>query len=187
YGGSCFPKDVRALVATAEAQGIEPRLLKAVDEVNVKQKYTLGQRMIDYFANDGGVAGKTIAVWGLSFKPDTDDMREAPSLTFIAQLLEQKANLRLYDPIAMQNAKKILGSSKAITWCNSELEAAQGAHAIALITEWKQFRLVDLKPIKQAMKGKAFFDGRNQYKPLEMSRKGFDYRGIGVPDHAAHE
>lgn len=182
YGGSCFPKDIRALISKAREVGISPKIMEAVDEVNNRQKKILGQKMIQYFSSRGGVQGKTIAVWGLSFKPDTDDMREAPSLEFIHELLEKGANLRLFDPVAIPNAQKILQSNSQIIWCNTEIEAAKGAHAIALMTEWKQFRFVDFKPIKEQMKGIAFFDGRNQYKPLDMKNRGFDYISIGVPD-----
>lgn len=182
YGGSCFPKDIRALIATAKQVGCEPSLLEAVDAINVKQKRVLGQKINQYFKPQGGVKGKTIAIWGLSFKPDTDDMREAPSLPFIEDLLKEGARLRLFDPVAMPNAKKILGESSQIIWCNDEFDAAEGADAIALLTEWKQFRLVDFRPVKKKMKGIAFFDGRNQYRPIEMKTKGFDYIAIGVPD-----
>lgn len=182
YGGSCFPKDIRALIAVAKSVGSEPLLLQAADEVNNRQKKVLCQKMTHYFAQRGGLKGKTVAVWGLSFKPDTDDMREAPSLTFIEELIKQGAKLRLFDPIAMPNAKKLLGGNPHIAWCADEFDAAHGADAIALITEWKQFRLVDFKPIRGKMLGNAFFDGRNQYKPLDMKNKGFDYISIGVPD-----
>lgn len=181
YGGSCFPKDIRALIAKARELGIQPSLLESVDEVNNRQKKWLGEEMIRYFSSRGGVKGKTVAVWGLSFKPDTDDMREAPSLSFIEQLLQQGARLRLFDPVAMPNAKKYLQDPN-ITWCTDEVEAAEGADAIALMTEWKQFRLVDFKPISKRMRGHAFFDGRNQYKSLDMRKKGFDYISIGAPD-----
>jgi len=181
YGGSCFPKDIRALIAKGREVGVAPSIMQAVDEVNNRQKKLLGQKMIQYFSTRGGVKGKTIAVWGLSFKPDTDDMREAPSLEFIEQLLSEGARLRLFDPVAIPNAKKQI-NSPAITWCNDELEAVKGADAVALLTEWKQFRLVDFKPIKDRMKGLAFFDGRNQYKPTDMKLRGFDYISIGVPD-----
>ncbi len=182
YGGSCFPKDIRALASIAKQVGADPLILEAVDAVNTRQKKRLGEQMMQYFSSKGGVSGKTIAVWGLSFKPDTDDMREAPSLSLIEQLLAQGARLRLFDPIAIPNAKKMLQSHPAITWCGSEAEAASGADAIALMTEWKQFRLVDFKPILKKMTGRAFFDGRNQYKPAEMKTKGFDYISIGTPD-----
>lgn len=182
YGGSCFPKDVRALIAIAKDAGIEPLLLQAADMVNNRQKKTLSQMMSRYFAKKGGLKGKTIAVWGLAFKPDTDDMREAPSLTFIEDLIKQGAFLRLFDPIAMPNARKLLNGMPNIDWCEDEFHAAENADAIALLTEWKQFRLVDFNPIRKKMKGSAFFDGRNQYKPIEMKNKGFDYISIGVPD-----
>lgn len=182
YGGSCFPKDIRALISIAKKAGAMPALLEAADQVNNEQKKVLGQKMLTYFASRGGVKGKTVAVWGLSFKPDTDDMREAPSLTLIKDLAKQGASLRLFDPVAMPNAKKLLSGVENLVWCEDESDAARGADAIALITEWKQFRLVDFKPIRNQMKGIAFFDGRNQYKPLDMKNKGFDYIAIGVPD-----
>ena len=177
-----FPKDVRALISTATQAGCEATLLKATDAVNEKQKKVLGQKLLTYFASRGGLQGKTIGIWGLSFKPDTDDMREAPSLTLIQTLLKEGAKIRLFDPVAIPNAKNILGDHANITWCQDEFEAASGADAVALLTEWKQFRLVDFKSIKNQMKGFVFFDGRNQYKPLDMKEKGFDYIGIGVPD-----
>lgn len=182
YGGSCFPKDIRALIAVAEQVGIDPQILSAVDAVNNKQKKTLSQMMHRYFASKGGIKGKTIAVWGLAFKPDTDDMREAPSLTFIEELLKEGAVLRVFDPVAMPNARKLLQAHANIEWCSDEFDAAQNADAIALLTEWKQFRLLDFAPIRHSMKGSAFFDGRNQYRPLDMKHKGFDYLSIGVPD-----
>lgn len=182
YGGSCFPKDIRALIAIAEQVGIDPQILSAVDAINNKQKKTLSQMMRHYFSSKGGLKGKTIAVWGLAFKPDTDDMREAPSLTFIEELLKEGAILRVFDPVAMPNARKFLQNEPNIAWCSDEFDAAQNADAIALLTEWKQFRLVDFTPIRHSMKGFAFFDGRNQYKPLDMKNKGFDYLSIGVPD-----
>ena len=182
YGGSCFPKDIRALIATARQIGVEPSILEAVDHVNNRQKKLLGQKMIRYFSSRGGLVGKKIAIWGLSFKPDTDDMREAPSLELIDQLLSAGAHLRLFDPVAIPNARKLLLRHPNLTWCSNEIEAATDADAIALMTEWKQFRLVDFKPIRDRMKGVAFFDGRNQYKPLDMKHRGFDYISIGVPD-----
>jgi UDPglucose 6-dehydrogenase len=184
YGGSCFPKDVKALKATANRLDYDTKLLDAIEDVNVRQKKVIGDKILDYF---GDVQGKMIAIWGLSFKPGTDDMREAPSLILIRTLLEQGAFLKLYDPIAMKKAKTILKKSPQILWCKDEFEAAEGADAIALITEWKQFRFVDFERIKASMKGKAFFYGRNQYHPEEMACKGFDYFGIGQPiAYAAH-
>lgn len=182
YGGSCFPKDIRALMAKAKEVGCEPKLLEAVDEINIRQKKILGLKIQSYFSKDGGIKNRTIAVWGLSFKPDTDDLREAPSLIFIEELLKEGAKLRLFDPVAMPNARKIFKNHPSISWCEDEFDAAKGADAVALLTEWKQFRLVNFQSIRREMKGKAFFDGRNQYKPLEMKGKGFDYISIGVPD-----
>jgi UDPglucose 6-dehydrogenase len=178
FGGSCFPKDIRAFCASAKQVGAETDLLQAVTHINTRQKKVLGKRILGFFET---LENKTIAIWGLSFKPNTDDMREAPSLTLIEDLLASGANLRLFDPIAMTNAKKILKEHPRITFCEDEYEAANGADAIALVTEWKQFRYVDFDRIVKTMKGKAFFDGRNQYKPLEMKAKGFVYFGIGIP------
>lgn len=181
YGGSCFPKDVRALIATAKAAGSDVTLLEATDAVNEKQKTILGQKLLHYFSTRGGIQGKTIGVWGLSFKPDTDDMREAPSLVFIDTLLKAGAHLKLFDPVAIPKAKQILGNRDQITWCQDEFEAAEGADAVALLTEWKQFRLVDFNRICQEMKGRVFVDGRNQYEPTNMKSR-FDYLAIGMPD-----
>ncbi|MEM8727859.1 MAG: UDP-glucose/GDP-mannose dehydrogenase family protein [Chlamydiota bacterium] len=185
YGGSCFPKDIRALCATAKDLGCETPLLRAVDTVNEKQKNHFSRRISDYFSKKGGVRGKTIAIWGLAFKPDTDDMREAPSLTLIHSLLKQGGNLRLYDPIAMDNGKKELQGKKQIHFCLNEYQAALNADAIVLMTEWKQFRFVNLKTVLTKMRGRAFFDGRNQYHPKEMALKGFHYVGVGLPKTSA--
>lgn len=183
YGGSCFPKDLRALIATGEQAGSEMTLIQAVEAINEKQKGLLGKKILSYFAERGGAKNKTVAIWGLSFKPDTDDVREAPSLVLIQQLLHAGAKLKVYDPVAMDAAKKALGNEPAITWCKDEYEAAEAADAVALVTEWKQFRTVDFKQLLIKMNGRGFFDGRNQYKAQEMANKGFDYFGIGVPQH----
>jgi UDPglucose 6-dehydrogenase len=182
YGGSCFPKDIRALCHLAKKANVKPLLLQTVDEINNEQKKVLAEDIISYFSKKGGLENKIIAIWGLSFKPDTDDMREAPSLTLIDLLLKKGAKLRVFDPIAMDNAKKILKNKKNIIWCKDEKHAAEGSDAIALLTEWKQFRLIDFTPIKRKMKQAVFFDGRNQYHSIEMQKKGFKYIGIGVPD-----
>ena len=182
YGGSCFPKDIRALICKAKEVDCQSQLLDAVDAVNIRQKKVLGHKMVQYFSARGGINDKTIAIWGLSFKPDTDDMCEAPSLVLIEDLLNLGAKLKLFDPIAMPNARQLLKDHPNLTWCKDELDAAKGADAIALLTEWKQFRFVDFHPIRAFMNGAAFFDGRNQYKPHEMKAKGFDYIAIGIPD-----
>ena len=176
YGGSCFPKDIRALKAKANEVGVETRLLDAVDEVNHSQKEILPAKIEEYF---GDVKGKKIGVWGLAFKPDTDDIREAPALKLIEKLLQLGADIQVFDPIAMSNVKEQLGDQ--VTFCENEYECAQDVDAVALLTEWKQFRLLDFKRVKEGMRGKAFFDGRNQYKPDDMQQKGFDYHAIGIP------
>ncbi len=177
YGGSCFPKDIRALEAMAAAVGYETPILKAVDTINEKQKRILAKKIESYF---GVVKQKTIAIWGLSFKPDTDDLREAPALKLIEELLAQGAHLRLYDPVSMGKAQEKL-SHPQITWCTDEYHAAEDSDAIALLTEWKQFRFVNFETILDKMEGCAFFDGRNQYRKEDMLAKGFHYFGIGVP------
>lgn len=182
FGGSCFPKDLRALSHAAQENGYNPLLLKAVDEVNNQQKKELAKSIRQYFEKKGGLKGKTIAIWGLSFKPDTDDMREAPSLILIEELQKHGAHLRLYDPVSMKNAKKYIKDPTNITWCKDEFDASKDSDGIALLTEWKQFRLVNFEPILNTMKNKVFFDGRNQYNPHTMKKKGFDYIGIGVPE-----
>jgi UDPglucose 6-dehydrogenase len=177
YGGSCFPKDIRALQAMARDVHYDAPLLEAIESINERQKKVLAKKIKSYF---GVVSKKTIAIWGLSFKPNTDDLREAPALRLIEELLSQGAHVRLFDPVAMPKAQKFL-DHPSITWCLDEYHAAEGSHGIALVTEWKQFRFVDLDKIAQTMLGKAFFDGRNQYKKDEMKAKGFHYFGIGVP------
>jgi UDPglucose 6-dehydrogenase len=180
YGGSCFPKDIRALQAMAKHAGYETPLLEAIDTINERQKKLLARKMQAYFSKNGGVKNKTIAVWGLSFKPDTDDLREAPALQLIHELLTQGANLRLFDPVSMPKAQKLLDHPQ-ITWCRDEYHAAEGSDGIALVTEWKQFRFLDFHHVLDKMEGNAFFDGRNQYKKEEMKAKGFHYFGIGIP------
>ncbi|MEI8125326.1 MAG: UDP-glucose/GDP-mannose dehydrogenase family protein [Parachlamydiaceae bacterium] len=180
FGGSCLPKDIRALRSHAHSLEYEMPLLTAVDTVNLRQKKVTGNKIINYFSSRGGVAGKTIAILGLAFKPDTDDMREASSLTLIEQLTNANASVRLYDPAAMDNAKKLLPNTLSISWCIDEKNAAEGADAIVLMTEWKQFRFLDFSSLLEVMKGTAFFDARNQYNAQEMEKKGIDYISIGV-------
>lgn len=178
YGGSCLPKDVKALQAQAKELGCLTPLLSAVDVVNFKQKKLMGKKITEYFSTQGGLQNKTIGILGLAFKPDTDDMREASSLVLIQELLLHGARLRLFDPVAMPNAKALLHSS-SIHWCDSEIDAATEADALVLMTEWKQFRFMDFNAILMQMKGTVFFDGRNQYKPEEMAKRGFEYISIG--------
>lgn len=179
FGGSCFPKDVRALGAQADTLGYDTCLIKAITSINRHQKSVISNKILRYFAEKHGITNSTFAILGLSFKPDTDDIRESASLALIEQLLEVGAKLRLYDPIAMPNTQKALPHHRNISWCTSEADAAMGADAIVLMTEWKQFRLLDFKAMLPTMCGNAFFDGRNQFDPATIARQGFDYISIG--------
>lgn len=183
FGGSCLPKDIRALRSHAESLGYHMTLLSAVETVNQKQKTVLASKLESYFSDKDGLKNKTIAILGLAFKPDTDDMREAPSLPLIHHLLLAGAQIRVYDPASMDNAKLILPNTSQITWCLDEYHAAEGSDAIVLVTEWKQFRFLDFDQILLKTNGRAFFDGRNQYNPQDLAKKGIDYYCIGTPNH----
>ena len=181
YGGSCFPKDVQALARIAQQHGCPPRLLEAVEAVNEAQKghlFALVQRHYDA-GEDEGVRGKTFAVWGLSFKPDTDDMREAPSRRLLAQLWEGGARVRAYDPEAMTEARRIFGERDDLVLCESAAEAIEGADALVVVTEWKQFRSPDFELLKATLGDAVVFDGRNLYHPGEAEDAGLAYYGIG--------
>lgn len=182
YGGSCFPKDLQSLSHIARIANIEPTLLDAIHQVNENQKQLLARYIEDYFENKGGLRGKTLAIWGLSFKPNTDDMRAAPSLDVIDYLLKKGAILNLYDPIAMDNAKKILSGRINIYWHLNAKDTAIGTDGIVLITEWKEFNSIALNEIKSTMKDANIFDGRAFFNPKEMKKMGFKYIGIGMPD-----
>jgi UDPglucose 6-dehydrogenase len=175
YGGSCFPKDVKALVKTAKQYGHNLRILEAVEHVNDDQKLVLFQKIYQYF--EGNLQGKTVAIWGLAFKPNTDDMREAPSLVIIEKLLEQGAQVKVFDPVAMNEARHLLADK--VIWCDDVYEAAADADAIALITEWNEFRLPEWNRIAGIVRQKAVFDGRNIYDEARMAEAGFDYFCIG--------
>ena len=175
YGGSCFPKDVKALIHTAEENGYEMRVLKAVEEVNERQKIILFKKLLKYF--NGDIKHKTIAIWGLSFKPETDDMREAPAMVIIDALVEAGARVKVYDPVAMGECRRRIGDK--VTYSSEMYEAAENADALMLLTEWNQFRLPSLSMLKKIMKGKAIFDGRNIYDKGELEEAGFDYFKIG--------
>lgn len=174
YGGSCFPKDVKALIKTAQDQGYSMRVLKAVEEVNEDQKSVMFTKLKRYF---GSIQNKTIALWGLSFKPKTDDMREAPSLVLIDSLLAEGARVVAYDPVAMHEAKRILGQS--IDYVNDPYEALQNADALVIVTEWPEFRMPQFDKMKTLLNNHAVFDGRNIYEPDEMKAQGFHYECIG--------
>jgi UDPglucose 6-dehydrogenase len=180
YGGSCFPKDLRALRAMAREVNYDTPLLNAVEAINQQQKKILGKKLHRYFQQRGGVKGKTIAIWGLSFKPNTDDIREAPALELVRDLLKKGAILRLYDPASLLNVKKELEAHANLHFCTDEYDAAAGAHAIALTTEWQQFRSVNFEEVGKKMEISALFDGRNQFQEDEMKKQGFDYFGIGI-------
>ncbi len=176
YGGSCFPKDVKALIKTAEEHGYDMRVLQAVEEVNEDQKTLLYRKLYKHF--NGDLKGKHIALWGLSFKPQTDDMREAPSLAIIEKLLAAGCKVSAYDPVAMGEAKHTLGST--ISYCTDIYDTAKNADAILLITEWKEFRLPDWNRIRNNVNNPVLFDGRNIYDPAEMKNEGFTYYGLGI-------
>lgn len=176
YGGSCFPKDVKALIRTANENGHTMRILQAVEEVNEDQKSVLFNKVIAHFKGD--LKGKTFAMWGLSFKPKTDDMREAPSLVIIEKLLHAGASVKAYDPVAMHEAKKDLGEQ--IEYCKDPNDALIDADALLIVTEWPEFRTPNFKVMGKLMKEKNVFDGRNIYDLDEMTEHGFNYYCIGV-------
>ncbi len=175
YGGSCFPKDVKALVKTAADHGYPMRILQAVEEVNEAQKGILYRKVSDYFQGD--LKGKRIAIWGLAFKPETDDMREAPSLVVIHKLLEAGCDIYAYDPVAMPESKRRIGD--AIHYAKDIYDAVIEADALLLFTEWKEFRMPSWAAIKKLMKNPLVIDGRNIYEPREMEEYGFEYHCIG--------
>jgi UDPglucose 6-dehydrogenase len=174
YGGSCFPKDIKALVRVGKDHGVEMRVVEAVDKANEAQKIILLPRLETVL---GGLRGKTIALWGLAFKPKTDDMREAPALAIIERLLAKGAAVRAYDPKAIHEAKRMLGDR--VTYCSRSYEALEGADALVVVTEWNEFREPDFKRMKSLLRRPVIFDGRNIYDPVEMKRLGFEYQGIG--------
>lgn len=176
YGGSCFPKDVRALGRSAAEAGYDAPLLRAVEAVNDRQKLVLFDKVKAHF---GELRGLTIALWGLAFKPRTDDMREAPSRVLIEALWAAGARVRAYDPVAAAEALRIYGSRPDLALCKSAPEAIQGADALAIVTEWQEFRSPDFPLIKASLKSPVIFDGRNLYEPAQMARAGFSYYAIG--------
>jgi UDPglucose 6-dehydrogenase len=176
YGGSCFPKDVKALIKTADQNGYSLRVLKAVEDVNDDQKSVLFDKLNKYFNNN--LKGKTIAIWGLSFKPQTDDMREAPALTIIQKLLDAGAKVNAYDPVAVNEAKRRIGD--VVTYAKDQYEALIDADALLLVTEWPEFRFPNFNVVKKLLKNDLIFDGRNVYDAQEMKSMGFDYFCIGI-------
>ena len=176
YGGSCFPKDVKALIKTAQENGYPMRVLRSVEDVNDDQKSVLVNKVKKHFGSD--LSGMTFAVWGLSFKPKTDDMREAPSIVIINQLLALGAQVKAFDPVAMEEAHKDLGDT--ITYTKDEYEALVDADALLLVTEWPEFRVPNFTVVNKLLKNKIIFDGRNVYDQDEMKELGYTYYGIGL-------
>lgn len=176
YGGSCFPKDVRALVNVAEKCDLETTILKSVDAVNDRQKEVLFAKLSKHFGND--FSGKTVAIWGLAFKPGTDDIREAPSLVLIEQLLNAGATVRVHDPVAIENVQEIFGDR--VAYFDHHYETLNGVNALAIMTEWSEFRNPDFDYMKHCMASPVIFDGRNLFSPEKMAERGFDYWGMGL-------
>jgi UDPglucose 6-dehydrogenase len=177
YGGSCFPKDVKALAATARATGCEPLLLAATEQVNERQKRSLFNKIAARFGGD--LRGKTIALWGLAFKANTDDMREASSRVLMEALWSVGAAVRAYDPAARNEALRIYGERRDLVLCDSAEEALHGADALAVVTEWREFRSPDFEKVRSILREPLVFDGRNLYDPAHMEAQGFEYYGIG--------
>jgi UDPglucose 6-dehydrogenase len=174
YGGSCFPKDVKALIRMGGAAGLDMTMVRAVDGVNEAQKLVLMPRLRAFL---GSLAGKVIAVWGLAFKPRTDDLREAPALALIEAMLAEGASVRAYDPKAMAAARRVLG--ERVTLTSRSYDAVEGADALVVATEWPEFREPDFARMRESMRRPAVFDGRNIYKPHTLRELGFHYEGIG--------
>src|SRR6478672_4901898 len=179
YGGSCFPKDVQALARIAHQHGVEPRLLGAVEAVNDAQKGHLFELMVRHYGDAAALRGKTVALWGLAFKPNTDDMREASSRRLLQQLWEAGATVRAYDPEAIDETRRIFGERDDLVLCASSGEALLGADALVVVTEWKQFRSPDFTMLARALADQVVFDGRNLYEPAEVEAAGLAYYGIG--------
>ena len=183
YGGSCFPKDVKALIHTAQSVGFTPEVLLAVERRNQAQRQLLGERIARHYG--GSLAGKTVAVWGLAFKPETDDMREAPSRELLAQLWAAGARVRAHDPVAMEEARRIFGERADLALCETPMQALQGADCLAIVTEWKTFRVPDFDAMARLLADRMVFDGRNLYDPALLARHGLGYASIGRAPQAA--
>jgi UDPglucose 6-dehydrogenase len=177
YGGSCFPKDVRAIIRTAEENGTDFSLLKSVEVVNEQQKHLLVEKVRAYFGND--LHGRKFAIWGLAFKPRTDDMREAPSVVIIDELLAAGAEVAAHDPEALTQAQKVFGDR--ISYHRMNYDTLTDADALLIVTEWNEFRRPDFKRMRELMKSALIFDGRNLYEPAEMRQEGFAYYPVGRP------
>ncbi|CAD5369152.1 UDP-glucose 6-dehydrogenase [Rubrivivax sp. A210] len=177
YGGSCFPKDVKALIRTGQENGMQLGVLQAVEDANERQKMVLVHKIVARFGEN--LAGRHFALWGMAFKPNTDDMREAPSLVIIDKLLKLGATVSAYDPVAMPESRRVLGERAGLVFAASQAEALAGADALVVVTEWKEFRNPDFDAIKAALKQPLIFDGRNIFDPALMRMHGIEYAGIG--------
>jgi len=178
YGGSCFPKDVKGLLKTAEEYRYDFKILKAIDEINRRQKLLFVSKILNHYNNN--IKGKTFTIWGLSYKPRTDDLREAPSLTIIELLLKGGAKINACDPVANDNFKSLYGRKfKGVKLFDDNYKALKNSHGLILVTEWNEFRLLDIDKMKKLMKGRVIFDGRNIYNPKFIKSSGFKYYGIG--------
>jgi UDPglucose 6-dehydrogenase len=177
YGGSCFPKDVKAIGATAREHGYTFRILEAVEDVNENQKHLMVEKVVSVFGED--LSGRTFAVWGLAFKPNTDDMREAAAITVIRGLLERGAQVRAFDPEAHETAAAVLGDS--IEYCDGPYQALEGSDALVLCTEWSEFRRPDFDRMGELLQRRLIFDGRNIYSAKTMQKHGFERHGVGIP------
>jgi UDPglucose 6-dehydrogenase len=183
YGGSCFPKDVAALLNTARGHGYELQIVNAAESVNRRQKQVVVEKVKEHFG--GKLKGLTLTIWGLAFKPNTDDTREAPALTIINALLKEGAHIRAYDPAAVEETKKKLGNK--VKYFDRNYDALKGANALIVVTEWNEFRRPDFERMKSLMKDPVVFDGRNIYNPHMMAEMGFTYYGIGRGTHATRK
>lgn len=181
YGGSCFPKDVKALIATAQENRYDPELIRAIDSVNQQQKKLISNKIMTYFKDQGGVTGKTLALWGLAFKANTDDIREAPALDIIADLTSKGMRIQAYDPVAGPNAEQAFLSNENVRVLEQQYDALEGADALAVVTDWNQFRNPDFGRIKKLLNAPIIFDGRNLYSSSLVASQGFAYFGIGRP------
>ena len=177
YGGSCFPKDVRALICTARENGLDFMISQAVEKVNERQKTVLGAKIVKHYG--GKLAGKTFAVWGLAFKPKTDDVRDAPAMVVCDDILKAGGKIQAFDPEAMETFKRGFGERAGLTYAKSSLEALQGADALVICTEWNEFRHPNVQRMKELMKGSVIFDGRNVYEPQAIRNDGFTYFCMG--------
>ena len=179
YGGSCFPKDVQALGRTADQIGYDAPLLKAVEAVNNRQKTTLFTKLTKHFGGAASLKGKTIAVWGLAFKPNTDDMREAPSRALIEALWQAGARVQAYDPVAMDETRRIYGNRQDLALASNKYSVLEGADALVICTEWQQFRAPDFDEMESLLRGKVIVDGRNLYNPTRLEDDGWRYHSVG--------